>query len=218
MFSVSYPEISLTLLRCRCFHVCVWEMRQNRCVHRKRKSCCFLLLDLKQQMLTPDWFRCLFSAELPAARRVHRYPASIAQHRQRLLAPGVWLRMYQSGYAEWDRLGSGSCSVSLWLKLPTCSSSLKQAQIIHYSFRLKIQNVLLLVSSVQMCVCSSQRLPLRAVLSIGQKRACCATVRSRWNVCPARWTVTLSADSSGSATSPGLVRTLLFPCLLSVVS
>lgn len=54
---------------------------------------------------------------------------------------------------------------------------------------------------------------LRAVLSIGQKRACCVTGRSRWNVCPARWTVMLSVDSSGSAILPGLVlRFLLSYC------
>lgn len=45
----------------------------------------------------------------------------------------------------------------------------------------------------------------RAAPSTGQRRACCVMVRSRWNVCPAPWTAMLSADSSESATSPGLV-------------
>lgn len=57
---------------------------------------------------------------------------------------------------------------------------------------------------------------LRVVPSTGQRRACCVTVRSRWNVCPARWTVMLSADSSESATSPGSVRSRcvdVFLCL-----
>lgn len=68
----------------------------------------------------------LCPAELQTARCLHRYPASSAQHRQRLLAPGVRLWMYQFGDAEWDWPDAGkplSCCINLIILSPISFSN-----------------------------------------------------------------------------------------------
>lgn len=72
------------------------EEQRGACEERARANASQQLTSsgLCRPILTP--------AELQAARRLHCYPASSAQHGQGLLAAGLRLRVHQLGDAERD--------------------------------------------------------------------------------------------------------------------
>lgn len=86
---------------CFSFYVCLH-------LEERKKDVINVIITLVDKMAPLRLRSSLFPAELQTACCVHRYPASFAQHRQRLLASGLRLRMYQFGDVEWDRPGSGN--------------------------------------------------------------------------------------------------------------
>ena len=95
------PTNCPTLFSCLCFNVCL-------CCKERKQDVIKVIITLIDKMAPLRLRLSLFPAELQTACCIHCYPASSAQHCQRLLASGLWLWMYQFGDAEWDRPGSGN--------------------------------------------------------------------------------------------------------------
>lgn len=76
---------------------------------------CLCVSVIKQSKCLQEVHCSLCRAELQAAGRVHRDPASSTQHRQGLLEAGVWLRMHLHRHAERDRFGSGEIQAEVSL-------------------------------------------------------------------------------------------------------